>query len=428
MGKLELWLYRLLPVPLYGALRVYCWLAGRDNPDFKKRLGLVPPAMSSPNGIWFHVASVGEVSAIAPIALEVQTRFPHLSIFVTTMTKTGLERASRAIASASYDLIPYDFIYAMRRYVYRVRPSALVIGETEIWPNLVVEAKRLGSRLALVNGRISPSSFKRYMMIKGMMGEILKCFDCLLMRTEADGERIRMLGASPETVIVVGNTKYDMLPSPLAEDQRQRIRSQIGLSPDRKIIAVGSVREGETRKILRGLGGVIKTFRPLVIIVPRHLDYVKEIENALACFGYSFSRLDENQDSVAQSLAEVDALIVAKMGKLMEIYSISDIAIIGGTFEPYGGHNPLEPASQGVVTIAGPYIDNIREDMFHLEHYGGAFVAHEGNLEEIVLNLLRDSEMLTRAGKAALEATRARRGASRRCVEILVDKGVIATR
>ncbi len=423
IGSLQLMIYRLLPMPLYFALRLYCDLTGGRNVYLRRRLGLIEP--SSPrDGIWLHVASVGEVSAIAPVALELLKRFPKANLLLTAMTKTGLQRARSTLDCAFCDLLPYDFLHGIRRYVRYVRASALIIGETEIWPNLVLEASRVRTKLALVNGRLSASSFKRYRLIKGMMGQLFDHFDCLLMRTELDAERIRMLGAPDEKVMVVGNTKYDMLPSPLPEEERSRIRHAMGIPSDRRVIALGSLRAGEIRKIMEALRQTIKELRPFIIIAPRHLNYLTEIEDALSSFGCSYSRVEANQ-SFEREHKEIDAILFTGMGKLIELYAISDIAIIGGTFEPYGGHNPLEPASQGAVTIAGPYIDNIREDMMHLQSYGGAFVADEGSLGQIVSSLLESKEDLKGAGRRAIEATWARRGASKRCVEIMIDKGVI---
>lgn len=424
MGSVEMAIYKWIPVPAYFGLKVYCDLTGRRNQYLMKRLGLLPPSCGR-DAIWFHVASVGEVSAIAPVALEVIKTMPQSDLLLTTMTRTGLERASRILNTVVCDLLPYDFIYGARRFVRNLRASALIIAETELWPNLISEARRVGTKLALVNGRVSTSAFKRYKLIGRMIAQVLQCFDCLLMKTEEDAERIRALGAPDERIMVVGNTKYDMLPPPLSEQERRKIRQSIGIGLDRRTITLGSLREGEIKKIIEALGQTIKVFRPLIIIAPRHLNYLKEIEETLNYFGYSFSTIDGSNKPANKDHCDIDAIVFAQLGKLSDIYTISDIAIIGGTFQPYGGHNPLEPASRGVVTIAGPYIDNIREDMMHLQSYGGAFVVDQEDLGEIVLNLMGNVESMTKAGQGAIEAIKAKRGASKRCVEILIERGII---
>lgn len=365
------------------------------------------------------------MSTIAPVVSEVRKVRQDVPIVVTSMTRGGAERAANKLRDVEISLVPFDFLPCMRRFVGALEPSCLIIGETEIWPNLVFEAKRQGSPVVLVNGRISEKSYPRYRLVRAFMRTVLRNFDLLLMRTQTDAERILSLGAHPDRVEVIGNTKYDVLPLPATQDARERTRRDLGLDPDVKVVTLGSAREAECEIVLKALASSAVRRLARIIIAPRHLDLVPEVEQACRTEGLSYATLSRLGTVRGEGGRGVDVLILAQMGRLMEVYAISDIGIVGGTFRPFGGHNPLEPASQGCVTLVGPHIGNIKDDIDYLTSRSCAFVVSEAGLADKVVQLLTDGGMRSRVGRLAVQAVEEKKGIAARCVEAMLRRDLL---
>lgn len=419
-------LYAYLPLPVYACLWLVYWLTprGRGNLEWRLAMRLLPPR--GRRAIWFHAASVGEVSTIAPVVAEVRKVRPDVPIVVTAMTRGGARRASEKLADVEIALVPFDFLPCMRRFVSALEPSCLVIGETEIWPNLVFEARRQGAPVMLVNGRISEKSYPRYKLVRAFMRVVLGGFDLLLMRSRTDAERILSLGARPETVEVIGNTKYDILPAPASQDARDRTRRALGLGSDMPVLTLGSAREGECGIVLGALAAAGVKSMARIIVAPRHLDLVAEIEATCRAKGLSCVTLSELAAPQEAAAKGADVLILAQMGHLMELYAISDIGIVGGTFKPFGGHNPLEPASQGCVTLVGPHIANIRDDIDYLTSRSCAFVVGENDLGSKIVELLGDAGARARIRLEAVRAVEEKKGIAAKCVEAMVRRNLLA--
>jgi 3-deoxy-D-manno-octulosonic-acid transferase len=425
LGHLYFAIYRYLPLPVYAVLWLGYWLLPFVRRRLGPRLALSVPGTTGESVIWFHASSVGETSTIAPVVTEVARRVMHGTAVVTTMTASGQRRARDILDSAEIFILPFDLYPCMRRLMAALKPSLLVIGETEIWPNLIVEARRAGVPIVLVNGRISKKSFPRYKLIRPLTEYLLSSFDLLLMRAEADVGRIVDLGAVPARVQALGNLKYDNLPEPLDEDLRRRTRLDLGLECDCRVITLGSARDGESEIVLRAVSNAGFDPQPLVIVAPRHLRLVPQIEQACSNLGYSFETLVEGESRAVSGHERTDVLVFAQMGCLLEIYSVSDVAIVGGTFRPFGGHNPLEPASQGCVTIVGPHIQNIRDDIEYLRARGCAFVTDEDSLSGLLREFMGDGSRRLRIGEAAMDAVRERRGIAAKCVDIMAANGLL---
>jgi 3-deoxy-D-manno-octulosonic-acid transferase len=417
--------YRYLPLPVYLLLRVIHVICPFLRRTLGPRLGLVLPAEKGTPLYWFHASSVGEMSTIAPVVTEVLRRDSDCSVVVSTMTAGGQRRAREILESAEVFLLPIDFYPAMRRMLDGLRPAALVIGETELWPNLISEAKKQGVRLAILNGRISRKSYPRYRMIRPLMEIVLRMFDRLLMRTEMDAERITGLGADPAHVEVAGNTKYDILPGPLPEARRRETREGLGVEAGRKVVTLGSAREGECEIVLGSLRAMGAESRPLLIVAPRHMALVSQVEELVAGFGLKSVTTPARSEASLPYGADPDVIIIAEMGRLLDMYAISDIAIVGGTFKPFGGHNPLESASQGVVTIVGPNIQNIEDDIEYLRSRDCAFITDESGLGRTVTGILSDSKQRREMGLRAAAAVEAMKGISSKCVDIMVKGGIL---
>lgn len=424
-SAIALAVYRFLPLPVYFGLLAAYWILPFLRARLGPRLGKTLPLTGGARVVWFHASSVGEVSTIGPVVEEVRRRWPGTKIVVSTMTVGGQRRAGEILGSVDVFLLPLDFFPLIRNVVSILRPSTLIIGETEIWPNLVLEARKQGSHIVLLNGRISKRSYPRYRLVRPLMRTLLRRFDYLLMRTRSDADRIIDLGADSAAVEVVGNTKFDILPGPLAASRREATRVDMGLGGRRKVMTLGSAREGECEIVFGAMQAVDVEPSPLLIVAPRHMGLVAQVEqlaadSSLVCETRSGSR---SANSGAETVPDV--IIIAEMGRLLDMYAISDIAIVGGTFKPFGGHNPLESASQGVVTVVGPHIQNIEDDIGYLRSRGCAFITDEAGLGDLLQKLLLDDPERIEMGRRASAAVEDKKGIAGKCVEILAQRQIL---
>jgi 3-deoxy-D-manno-octulosonic-acid transferase len=423
-ARISLGIYRYAPLLLYWLLLAGYYLLPFLRPSLRERLGLGPPQEGKGPLVWFHGSSVGEVSSIGPVVSEIRSQVPDARILVTTMTVTGRRRAERELEGVKALVAPLDFVPAVRRLVRVLKPSILIVGETEIWPNLLVETSKAGASLVLVNGRISRKSYPRYRIVKPLIEFLLGHFDLLLMRSETDARRIIDLGASTEKVKVMGNTKFDILPRPLSAESRAEIRQELGIDASRLVISIGSARSGESEIVLEAVRSALADLHPLVIIAPRHMNLVPQLEELCRAKGFTHATIPR-RSLEDRGAAQTDVLIVGQMGRLLDVYAVSDMSIVGGTFKPLGGHNPLEPASQGTVTIVGPYFHNITDDIEYLRAEGGAKVTDEKALAGLLATLAGDKAVRDQLARQAVAAVRHRKGIAARCVGMMAEEGLL---
>ncbi len=425
LGRVYFDLYRGLTLPLYGlmllARKLFPFLRGRLDP----RLAINLPEPGGGTVIWFHASSMGETSTIAPVVTEIAGRYRGCRLVVTTMTVAGQRRAREILETGDTLLLPFDFYPAMRRLIAHLKPVLLVIGETEIWPNLIVEADRAGVSLAVVNGRISRKSYPRYKLIRPLTRFVLSRLDLLMMRTHMDARRAVKLGAGQDQAFALGNVKYDNLPEPLPGEEREAMKRELGLGSERLVITLGSARDRETAVVLDAIGEASIEGEPLVLIAPRHMNLVPQVEQACRSRGLEYRTLREGETVGPADLDYIQVLIFAQMGRMLQVYSISDIALVGGTFRPFGGHNPLEPASQSAVTVVGPHINNIRDDIAYLRAKKGAFAVKAKDLPDLLGKLASDAGRRTEVGHAAARAVRDRRGIAAKCVDMMAERGLL---
>jgi 3-deoxy-D-manno-octulosonic-acid transferase len=418
-------IYRYLPLPLYWLLLAAWGLFPFLRKSLGPRLGFSRWEPGTTPVVWLHASSVGEISSIGPVVAEIRKRRPGARLVVTTMTTTGQKRARETLEETEILVAPLDFLPAVRRFVARLNPALLIVGETEMWPNVIVETTSAGCALVLVNGRISNKSFPRYRAIRPLMTSLLSRFDLLLMKTSTDAERIADLGGDEDRVRVTGNTKFDILPRPLAPEARRRVRQELGIDPDRFVISLGSARTGESEVVLEALAGARLQPPPVLIVAPRHLSLVPEIEEVCRSRGCTYATVGETAAAGAHVDASTEVIILGQMGRLLEVYAISEIAIVGGTFKPLGGHNPLEPVSQGTATVVGPHIHNIAEDIKYLRSCGCACVVAEDQLGEVLKGLATDRPKRGRMASGAVDAVRDRKGIAGKCVDMIEEKGLL---
>jgi 3-deoxy-D-manno-octulosonic-acid transferase len=372
----------------------------------------------APHGVWLHAVSVGEVQACAPLVGALRRSHPQLPLTVTTFTPTGAARA-RALFGDVADVryVPFDLPGAVRRFLRRVEPRLAVIFETELWPNLYRECRRRRVPLVLASARISERSLGRYRRLGALFTEAVSSAALVAAQGEGDAARFKALGAAPGSTHVTGNLKFDFeLPAGLAERGR-RLRSVYAVR--RPLWVAGSTHEGEEAAVLEAQRLVrSRHAQALVVIAPRHPPRFDAVAALLASAGVAWVRRSDGEDAAAAAAAEV--LLLDSLGELLEFYAAADVAFVGGSLVPVGGHNLLEPAALGVPVLTGPHNFNGAEVMRLLSARGAALiVGSPAELGARVSALLDDPQERERIGALGRDSVAASRGALARLLELI---------
>ncbi|HYM42082.1 MAG TPA: lipid IV(A) 3-deoxy-D-manno-octulosonic acid transferase [Steroidobacteraceae bacterium] len=406
-----------LTAPIISA--VFLWRGIRDRSywhNFSERFGF--GARPAPHGIWLHAVSVGEVQACAPLVGALRRRHPQLPLTVTTFTPTGAARARALVGDlASVRYVPYDLPGAVRRFLRRVEPQLAVIFETELWPNLYRECRRRRVPLVLASARISERSLGRYRHLGALFRDAVSGAALVAAQGEGDAARFRALGASADNTHVTGNLKFDFeLPEGLAERGRQ-LRSAMGRG--RPVWVAGSTREGEEAAVLEAQRRVLATHPgALVVIAPRHPARCAEVAQQLTQAGVRFIRRSDG--GVPDPGDDVPVLLLDTLGELLDFYAAADLAFVGGSLSPVGGHNLLEPAALGLPVLTGPHNFNAPDVAQLLIARGAATVVHNaGELGAAVSGLLADGAERERIGALGRASVEGSRGALGRLLELI---------
>lgn len=412
--------YTFLYSLIFVVLSPYLFLRGLfGRHGILERLGKIrsPEKISSPL-LWFHAASVGEVKALATILPRLKSLRPDCSIAVSVVTKTGKKEASGTLSQV--DLIfyfPLDFPFIWRKVFRKLNPSFLVLVETEFWPNLIREARNYGCKLCLINGRISKTSFKRYRRIKSFSRLVLSKFDFFCMQSLEDAEKLWNLGADKSKTEIVGNLKFDRALLGINGLNKTALRRRLGLSKEDRLIIAGSTHQEEERMILSVFKRLKQGQNGLVLLLaPRHLSRLNEIQELL-----SELKLKYVKKSTPKKGNGTEVILLDTMGELETLYSISEIAFVGGSLVPTGGHNILEPASYGIPVLFGPYIDNFKPSSDLLLKFGGGImVKNEEELYQKMSELLNDDALRKKIGEKGKQALLSQTGTSDKTVQLLL--------
>ena len=382
--------------------------------DYRERMGHgdFPDTAGAPR-IWVHAASVGEIEAIRPVANGLLEHYPGAVMAITAMTAAGRDTAKPRIPGATaWMLAPLDNRRAVRSFLERVQPNLVVITETEIWPNYFIESARLGATIAVVNGRMSERSLRRYLLARGLFKDALDQAALILTRSREDARRYAKfdLGAR---VIVIGNTKIEEAQADMANEEPIR-PELLAFALGRKIFVAGSTAAGEDAVIAGAFRELRKDFPKLALtIAPRHLERTPEVENALHAASLDYVKASELNSPGATR--DADVLILDTMGELRSFYRRGAIAFVGGSLAPgRGGQNPAEPALVDVPILIGPYHEGQEQIVSSLVNSGGARIVK--NARDIVSESskwLADDEARQRAGRHAHAALKRRSGAAR---------------
>jgi 3-deoxy-D-manno-octulosonic-acid transferase len=389
------------------------------QPEYRGRLGQrlgFVRRVARPGCVWLHAVSVGEVQAAAGLVQELRRRHPGLMLVVSTVTPTGAQRARALFKdTVQHCYLPYDLPGSVRRFLDRIEPQVAIILETEIWPTLYGELARRGIPLVLGSARLSMRSVGRYRRLASLLRDTLSHGIFVGAQTPADAERFRMIGAPAERVHVSGNIKYD-LEIPLAQVAAGRaLRAAWGAT--RPVWIAGSTHEGEEDAALAAHAAVRATHPDaLLLLVPRHPQRFDAVRQLLARRGIRYQ-----QRSKGLLPAPDDAVfLVDSLGELQMLYAATDIAFVGGSLVPIGGHNLLEPAVLGLPILSGPHTQN-GQDIAELLVQCGALrlVAGQEELGAALLRWFGDPAGAQGDGERGRRAVAANRGAVDRLVALI---------
>jgi len=383
---------------------------------FRQRLGLHPklPPSDSPR-IWLHGASAGDISALRPTALELKVQEPNVEIILSTVTDSGYAMAHKL--SPLFDRIiyqPYDLPGSVGRALDRLAPSVLVLEYTELWPQLIYAAKSRSIPVLLHNGRFSAASMGRYKLLFSIAGNLLSPLTALLLRDEHEAERARVLGASPDRILVTGNTKFDNLQAPPKPAEIDALREAFGFGPDDLIWLAGSTHEGEENELLKVFKQLRQEFPSLrMVIAPRYLERLDRVAAMVKRHGLTCRRRTKPG-------APADVGLLDTVGELSTCYGLGTVVFVGGSFVKRGGQNILEPAGCGRPVVFGPYMRNFPDSVKVLLGRGGLQVATPEKLSEVLGELLHRPDYREELGELARIQVQLARGAAARNAEAIL--------
>ncbi|MCL2314911.1 MAG: 3-deoxy-D-manno-octulosonic acid transferase [Proteobacteria bacterium] len=394
-------------------------LSRKTRMGWKERLGFYSKelCLEKLNGcIWFHGASAGDLLSLLPMVKLMRQQCPERKIVLSTITNSGWLMAHRRLEEHVDAIVfaPWDIEWVARRAIRCISPGLLVLEYTEVWPNLIWEAKAHGAKLALTNGRFSEKHLSAYQLLLTLSGISLSTFDAMMMREEEGLKRARLLGARPESTVVTGSTKFDVLADNSTEEELDTLRNAFGFPEDARIWVAGSTHEGEEALLLEVFQRLRLKFQTLrLVLAPRYIDRVDRVFDLA-----NRHKLKVKRRSQAVS-EEVDVVVLDTMGELSKAYQLSEVVFVGGSFVPRGGQNILEPAAQGRAVLFGPNMKNFEDCVAVLVGRGGVQVSNKENLEKVLSKLLAQSDELWRLGKMAQAAVEQVSGASERNVRLL---------
>jgi 3-deoxy-D-manno-octulosonic-acid transferase len=419
--------YEIISAALFtGLFAPYALLKMIGAPAFRmgirQRLSLpsgMDAAEITPESVWIQAVSLGEVKSVAPLVHKISVD-GATPVFLTSTTETGFRAAEQLsgknVATAYF---PLDFSPIVNRVLSRVRPRAIVLFETEIWPNLIRAASSLQIPISIVNGRISEKSRRYYAMLPWIFKHVLSKISFAGMQSQKDAERIIALGARPEAVDICGNVKFDSAPSTPPREDIERLRAALALEEDAPIIVAGSTHEGEETAVLNAYRKILAKFpRARLVLAPRHPERFDDAEAAIRRAGLSALRRS-NPGAVGPSDLKPVALLDT-IGELAYIYSLASVSFVGGSLAKIGGHNIIEPASMGKPVVFGPFMHHFEDVKEAFLSEGAAIcVGDEDELHRVMQRLLEQPEEARALGEAAKRVVATNRGATDRYFEAL---------
>jgi 3-deoxy-D-manno-octulosonic-acid transferase len=403
---------------------LYSCVAGRNFQGLGQRLGFLPDIATGTDRavrIWLHASSVGEVQAARSLLQELQKTVPEAIYILTVMTEQGYAVARQQLASeVRVFFAPLDLSGVVGRVLRRIQPSIYICLETELWPNIIRQAHRMGVKLLLLNGRMSERSYRRYRWFPSFMADLLGKFACVSAIDRVDADRYQSLGLASEKIIINGNAKYEPGRKNCTAGTEAGYRSLLGLS-GQPVLVAGSTHTGEEEQLLavvRELRASAEGCGLVWVVAPRHLNRLVAVENLFKSRGIGFDRYSE----IKRHGRRTDVVLVDVMGELAGLYSVATVVFCGGSLVARGGHNVMEAAACGKPVFYGPSMKDFADAARLLESARAGFPVRNGReLTAKILALLRNRDEYTAVCQRAREAALAQQGAARRQARMVRD-------
>ncbi len=392
----------------------------RRTPDYRQRwgerLGFCPFRLDE--CIWVHAVSVGETIAAVPLIKALLKAFPELPIVVTNMTPTGAARVKAGLNdSVLQAYIPYDVPDAVNGFLQRVRPRVAVMMEGELWPNLFASCRKYQIPIVIANACLSEKSARGYALLGSVKREMFKAIHRIAAAALIDEVRFLSLGVPPEKIIITSNLKFDLeLPENLSE-KSELLRQQLKVNQERFIWIAASTHEGEEEIILAAHQLILeKNPSALLILVPRHPNRFDAIAGMIE--QQKFNSVRRSQSGVCTP--QITVYLGDTMGELLLLYSVADVAFVGGSFVPIGGHNMLEPAVLHKPVVTGPLLfDFLEISQLLLDAKGMVIAQNAEELAIIIERFFAETDYRVTTGENAYKVVEANRGALQKQLELI---------
>jgi 3-deoxy-D-manno-octulosonic-acid transferase len=405
----------LSPWLLYKSLRTGKYRRGM----WRKLTGRAFLRQDNAPCVWFHGVSVGEIHLLRQVVAAFQRRHPAWTCIISTTTDTGFDEARKRFPDLSVFFWPFDFTWAVRRAIRRVKPSLIVLAEGELWPNFLAAARRERVPVAVVNGRMSPRSFGRYRLLGWLTRHLWRCIDLYAVQTTEYADNYHALGAPPERIHVTGSVKYDGVETDRTNPRTEHLRRVLGIESGALVWIAGSTQSPEEAIVLAILTELKDRFPNLrLILVPRQKDRFEEVAALLKKSGLPFVRRSQVTTTVPDRSA---VILVDTIGELGAVWGLADIAFVGGSLDgKRGGQNMIEPAAYGAAVIFGPHIWNFQEPARQLVEGGAARqIQDPAELKAVASELLSHTHQRQHLGRAARQIVVSQQGATERTLDLL---------
>ncbi len=396
------------------------WRHGKYRSGWSERLGRVPDRLlhqSSDDTIWIHAVSVGEVLAMTQIIERLKTELPGWRIVVSTTTDTGQRLARQRFGEDNVFYLPLDLPFAVRPYFQALRPKLLILAESEFWPNLLRWARLSGTAVAVVNARVSDRSLPGYLRFRRLLRPMMQNAALFLAQSDEDARRLVQIGAPSERVQVSGNLKFEVKP-PVKSQIVAAFADAIHRRRVGPVIVAGSTLDGEEPTLIESFREVQVQYPDAVLVLaPRHPERFDRVAEIISSLGIPFQRRSR-RDGADSSVPGI--FLLDTIGELAGLYEVADIAFIGGSLVPRGGHNVVEAAQFGKAILVGPSTENFRDIIEVFRRADALRVVDANSLTPTVLQLLADSNGCAALGRRALEVMRSQQGATAKTINAML--------
>jgi 3-deoxy-D-manno-octulosonic-acid transferase len=414
-------LYSALMTIAIPLLFMRLWWKGRKNPEYRlrwqERLAIFNRSSLQQKSIWVHAVSLGEAVAAIPLIRGLQKQYPDTPLVVTTTTPTGSQMIQNTFKeSVLHVYFPYDLPSIIHRFLDHFKPKILVLLETELWLHCLECTKRRNIPIVTVNGRISPKALGRYECILPITRLMLSCVTVVAAQSEQDGERFIKLGLPKERLVVTGNIKFDV---PVKEDQIKQGEA-LKAQWNRPVWVAASTHAGEEEQVLGAFKIILTEVKDaLLILVPRHPERFDAVNNLILNQGFSVV----TRKSEAPVLVETAVFLGDTMGELNLFYAASDLAFVGGSLIPIGGHNALEAAVLGIPVIMGPHTQNCVEITKLLSEASALVqISSSETLARAVIRWFKDPAERKRLGSQGKTVVEKNRGALNKMMRLIEEQ------